>query len=148
MKANELSTGDIVWYGDCVHNIGGDYDVVFSLKRLTLDDFRFFAENDWTDRDFNEFIKPVELTGEILQRYGFKQTTDNPYWDYGYTQHDGTHDVYMKAKFINTRGIDCCELSFYTFGIMSCTIESVKIRYVHELQRMLGLCGIKMEFEI
>jgi len=59
--------GDWVYYGTDRPNMEGDYDVVFEIRQITLDDFKFWADNDWDDSVFEEFIKPIDLSDEILE---------------------------------------------------------------------------------
>lgn len=68
VKLNErsLMVGDWVYYGTDRPNMEGDYDVVFEIRQITLDDFKFWADNDWDDSVFEEFIKPIDLSDEIL----------------------------------------------------------------------------------
>lgn len=104
----------------------------------------------YSECDYDE-IRPIPIIPEILEKIGFIKKDifkDGEFWEYTYTQHDNAHDFYCKARFVESRGIDCCELSFYTYGILSCNVTSIKIRYVHELQHILKNCGIEKAIEL
>lgn len=73
-----------------------------------------------------EEIEPVPLTDEILQKH-FPDTTDGVIWHP--TNNPGKYEIIIPHK--TDRG----ETSCY-------------INYVHELQQILKICGIKKDIEL
>ena len=69
--------GDYILVGECYSNMDGDYDIFFNARPITIEDFKFWAENDWNKNDFNEFLAPITLTIEILEKNGFEY---DPYY--------------------------------------------------------------------
>lgn len=76
LTCKDLMVGDWVYFGECRSNMYGDYDVVHHEKQLTLEYFKFFADNDWNDYDFDEFLKPIPLTEKVLKKNGIKKVND------------------------------------------------------------------------
>ena len=100
MKATELQIGDWILYGDK------------PVKVLQLSEN---GKYDW--------VKPIPLTPEILEKNGWKETQ---YW----------HE-YQDGK--NT--IQCC-LPDMRGKINGIDIEHFKCEYVHQYQHLLRLCGL------
>lgn len=126
MKANELMIGD--WYlaSKQYSTIDGDYTLEFYPKKLTIDDLIFAKENDWNNCDWDEFTEPIQLTKEILEKNGFKL---------------------LKCK-IEMQS-DNSIITFYGNHldiIISEETEQIRfsknIKYIHELQHALRLCGL------
>lgn len=136
MEAKELMIGDWVYYGTCKSNMGGDYDVVFEAKQLTINDFKFFADNDWNDNDFEEFLQPIPLTQEILEKNG--------------ACHSNNDRLYMCNRLFEYNERE----KMWHVGHMNDSYESpqfdihLKIKYVHEFQHALRLWGIDKEIEL
>lgn len=100
MKATELQIGDWILYSDK------------PVKVLQLSEN---GKYDW--------VKPIPLTIEILEKNGWKETQ---YW----------HE-YQDGK--NT--IQCC-LPDMRGIINGIEIEHFKCEYVHQYQHLLRLCGL------
>lgn len=156
MKANELMIGDWVCHKDWpsipIRVCGISTKISFEHSLLWDEDNREYVRIErYSECDYDE-IKPIPLTSEILElNIGFIKKDvfkEGEFWQYIYSHHDNAHDFYCKARFVESRGIDCCELSYYTYGILSCNVISIKIRYVHELQHALKLCGIEKTIEL
>ena len=136
MKKEELTIGNYVNVAHQHSNIGGDYDLEFVPEKLTLEHFKFWAENDWNDTDFNEFLKPIPLTPEILKKNGFKQTSKREY-------------------IVVDRNYNYLLVDYYDpwFAIGNASDEEgewqafADIRFVHELQNALKLLGINIEIK-
>lgn len=130
MNDKELMIDD--WYlaSNQHSTMDGDYTLEFYPKRLTIDDLIFAKENDWNECDWNEFTKSIPLTSEILEKNGFKQA-DAFRKGYGYdfpSQYiEDMYPIYLRTNGI--WNIQCAEL--------------IDIKYVHELQHTLRLCGLK-----
>lgn len=126
MNAKELQIGDyvynkrtkeVVW----VFEIDGDRNVInnesdgyYSEKNIAIDD-----------------IEPIPLTLEILKRNGFELRGDFLY----HRIDDKPHHYDFKLK---NGGVFSSE--GYT---LKCGIYFLTIRYIHELQHFLKMCGLK-----
>lgn len=87
-------------------------------------------------------IEPIELTEEILVKNGFKKQEDVNEWSY-YKSKDG------KGQYMILWSMDYnyLEIGSYTeeFGEFN---RMGMMRYVHQLQHALRLCGIEKEIEL
>lgn len=87
-------------------------------------------------------IKPIPLTDEILVKNGFKKQEDVNEWSY-YKSKDG------KGQYMILWSMDYnyLEIGSYTdeFGEFN---RLGTMRYVHQLQHALRLCGIEKELTI
>lgn len=162
LKFSDLSVGDYVLWGKQKTNMGGDYDLEFCVKQLNLDDFVFMEENVWNEQDLNEFVKPIEITHELMNKLGFsKEETWTGIVQYSYVNEvkDGIEYHRMKFKLhecvyvtmnssqdiVKNIMVDC----FNKSGAFK--IERVKAsgaHYLHELQHAMRECGIEKEIEI
>lgn len=142
MKANELMLADwvnIINTGHAQVVMVDQYHIQTTYAKYLIDERK---------------LEPILITAEILKANGFIRKEiykDGDFWDYIYSQHDGVHDFYCKARFVDSRGIDCCEFSYYTYGILSCNVVSIKYRFVHELQhamRLIGLADLADNFKV
>lgn len=100
MKANELMIGDWIFYGDK------------SVKILQLSEN---SKYDW--------VKPIPLTYEILEKNGWKETQ---YW---HEYQDGNNSI--QACLPDMRG-----------RINGIEVEHFRCEYVHQYQHLLRLCGL------
>ena len=131
MKANELMIGDWVYNP-------------FTRKKLRLTFGR--------DIDLAEelCLEPIPLTAEILEKNGFEELMNESeevaakfgrkpeptgVWQYGFGQFDSVAYVpeqsFLRIKFME-----------------GCQADIANIKYVHELQHALRLCGIEKEIEL
>jgi len=139
MKAEELSIGLLVYVGHCHSNIGGDYDVEFVPERLTLEHFKFWAENNWDKNDFDEFLKPIPLTIEFLKDNAFVNVFR------------GRYEYKEEGKF----HIEISTIRGEIKWVRICTFDEEKdeenitcvkkMKYVHELQKLLQVCKVEMD---
>lgn len=127
MELTDLMVGDYIYVGECHSNMDGDYDVFFNARPITIEDFKFWAENNWDKNDFNEFLAPIPLTTEILEKNGFEY---DPYY------HNWIYDEFT----INYGHLIDEEEGDYLFIWVADT--SMKLTYVHELQHALRLCRL------
>lgn len=133
MKAEELSIGLLVYVGHCHSNICGDYDVEFVPEKLTLEHFKFWAENHWDKNDFNEFLEPIPLTAEILEKNKWCLCDDCEYvspFDIDFRtglRLFGFGEYYDKSGF----GVN-----------VGCVQLRKDLKYVHELQNLLSSLGL------
>lgn len=121
MKSKELMIGDWVYVAHQHSNQEGDYDIEFIAEKLTLNHFKFWADNDWNNSDFDEFLEPIPLTKEILEKNGFKFDGDCIY-------KLGDYKIVIEWS------------GGFLFGWVFCYKK--QLNYVHELQHVLNLCNV------
>lgn len=97
------------------------------------------------DFDFNEGgvfdgwmedICPIPITGDILLKNGFIKRNLHGYKE---------HYVYTYCTKLGTfefTALFNCEFSFLMFG------SAMRVKYVHQLQNILAIAGIDIEFKI
>lgn len=144
MKANELQIGDYVNYrGQIIkvtslYNKGGSNEVGWSDK-----------ESVWVNADN---VEPIPLTPEIFKKNGFKEGTYN-------ILDKGGYKTFPEYKYINREEVtdmskNLIKVSYsdvnggvydISFGIGSHIFD---LKYVHELQHTLRLCGIEKTIEL
>lgn len=161
LKFSDLSVGDHVLWAKQKTNIDGDYDLEFHVKQLNLSDFVFMEENVWNERDLNEFVKPIDITQDIMSKLEWKH---EKVWagviQYSFEEYvkDGIDyngckfnlrnsiivkmheedDVVMKIVF------DCFNKHGFLRGEKAKCDEP---HYLHELQHLMRDCGIENEIE-
>lgn len=127
MKATELQIGD--WYlaSEEYRDCYGKYNLGFYPKKLTIDDLIFAKNNDWDESDWDEFTKPIPLTSEILKLNGF---------------------LIKKIK-CELQIDDYTSIELYQDGVLYISKQlpnigriQIEIKFVHELQHALRLCGL------
>ena len=132
MKANELMIGDWVYNKHHKKNI-----------RLTQYDFFTHTHNDFGEQELAPFAKPttgrdlepIHLTPEILEENGFEY-------------HSGERGMYgvTTANYYAMEGSPHIFCDGDPFAVWF--EDEVPIRYVHELQHVLRLCGIEKDIEL
>ena len=127
MKANELSVGDWVYCTEF------DKQVIDRLE--CVEDIRVFLENAKLYTPLY-YIKPIPLTEEILKKNGLA-ITEFPFCAI-YFDEDTNYNLELSE---NKEGDIYWSISFDEYRI-------IRLRYVHELQHALRLCGIKKEIEL
>lgn len=138
MKAEELSIGLLVNVGHCHSNIGGDYDVEFVPERLTLEHFKFWADNHWDKNDFDEFLRPIELTTNFLKSNGFVNVFRGRY---EYRGENFVIEVSTIKEEIMWVVVTTFDDENYDNNNTTCI---KKLKYVHELQKLLQVCKVEM----
>lgn len=127
MKASDLMIGDWVVYTEFGKN---EID-----KIETLEPRRVWLEHGKTYVPI-EYIEPILLTTEILEKNGFvkDEKDDNMYyWNWSVIDDCISYDKETSKVRI-----------FYVSGLTFVKI----LQYVHELQHALRLCEIKKEIEL
>lgn len=120
MKATDLMIGD--W----VSCDGKNYRVAEIGGMVCLD-----AENElFASLDD---ISPIPLTPEILEKNGFKSYNNSSYQLRGV------------GVYISWRNVGRLNISF---GCAPITDAHINVKYVHELQHALKLCGIKKDIKL
>ena len=121
--------------------VDGDYDLEFIPEKLTLEHFKFWAENDWNNTDFDEFLKPIPITIDILEKNGFELNKK---------QSECMRNIYDGN--IMLFNFPLCKGFYIEWDIeedigMITDHCFIKFKYVHELQQVLRLCKIEKEIE-
>lgn len=130
MKTNELMIGDYIRNKRtkdivCVFEIDDDRNVInnepdgyYSEKNIYIDD-----------------IEPIPITPEILEKNGWKYNNYNNETEYDeeyYVNEDG-FDIHINCEKFEVRCIDSI---------------NIQLKYLHELQHALKLCGIEKTIEL
>ena len=125
MEAKDLMIGD--W----VQHASGKY---FRITRIDMrsDGSIHFACGHPHLWDYNNKFSPIPLTAEILEKIGFSKY-EMPSGDYEYKCHS------------NLVQISRCKSQYCWYISIEHVILCLKIKYVHELQHALRLCGIEKE---
>lgn len=129
MKTEELMIGDWVLYREEVLKVTSLY-----TKRGANEIGFGESEDFWVDISN---IEPIPLTPEILEKNGFEADDKNKdmlYWNWSICEDCVSYD-----KETGTIRI------FHTLGRL---VFVHPLRYVHELQHALRLCGIEKEIEL
>ena len=140
MKINELMIGD--WVNYSILNLNAK---VFSILGNHTIGIQFVDKNNKIEAIhglLEETIIPIPLTEEILVKNGFEKQEDVNEWSY-YKTKDG------KGQYMILWSMDYnyLEIGSYTdeFGEFN---RLGTMRYVHQLQQALRLCGIEKEIEL
>jgi len=152
MNANELMIGDLVQVAKDVCIKKGAI-----VKVCCIDEERVFPEkglkgcttckqidDDTTSGGvWCEFLKPIPLTPEILEKNGFKEILVEGFFR---LESNKDHD-YWCVEVSTTKGYELLHLDIEHIcdGIGQGGIDNLKICFVHELQHALKLCGIEKE---
>lgn len=142
IRLDNIMVGDWVLKGETRPNMGGDYDVIFFPAKITIEDFKFWADNDWNEYDFNEFLKPIDLTEKIIAK-NLRFVLETDYYrayvldsDHGEMRVEWAKDGNgMKTNFFKiTSGFG--DIAYY------------EIEYVHEFQHLLKFCRFKKDIDL
>ena len=92
-------------------------------------------------------FEPIPITPKILEKNGFIDKSFEANLKYKYFIHTNEYQLgyYTKTNSFNVykRGID----PFYTKDVFCCGFQNI-VKYVHELQHALKLCGIDKEMVV
>lgn len=135
MKGQEIMIGDFV----CIANRFAKVHDIDKVIGVEFIDGRYDVFNP-------EEITPIPLTGDILEKNGFKlreNCTSAWDWDKGEIsiQVSGLPDVFSRQTLTIYTSGGCVGAGFSTKR----TLSDLSIHYVHELQHALRLCGINKE---
>lgn len=94
-----------------------------------------------------ELLEPIPITPEILERNGFRLKEEGEsYTEYvSGDEHSIIALVFYKESIYDVDTVLDCELGF--FGGLN-RIHHCHVKYVHELQHALKLCGIPKNIEL
>ncbi len=147
MKAEELMIGD--WVLCDMYNPCDPY-----YPPGTMGVFQMRPE-DYTN-GLAEKYKPVPLTPEILEKNGF-DPNGIPEEVMPIEERDYSDDTYVWSNASNECDTHCQVCVYIDYHNNVCLFEAftsdshidgIKIRYVHQLQHALRLCGINKEIKL
>lgn len=135
MKANELMIGDWVQI-DEPDKYAGARGTICSLMHHHSDEgcyFHVFVQDlGVVMREvFNEDLRPIPLTAEILEKNGFERSKVFVEWKY---ENDNVYMIYKPFPYLRIEMEEC--------------IVAFPCEYIHELQHALRLCGITHEISL
>lgn len=128
MDISELMIDDWVCvktYTEAASNVGSTFYETWKPKRFSIDDFKeHYAETD---------LKPIPITGMLLQRNKFERYQDNV--DNYYIREIGRVKIkiYMRDIMGNWR------LRIESYPDLS---VHVLVKYMHEIQHVFRFCGL------
>lgn len=130
MKANELMIGDWVRITDddgCMtYSFSGMIEAIDELENVYVK-----APGDETAYPYSvDCVEPISLTPEILKKNGWKEYANSE-------DFHGPNCVFIKQKD-----------GYYGACIDNKRTVSGPLKYVHELQHALQLCGIEIEIKL
>lgn len=128
MRAEELMIGDWILVNDIPIQIQA-IDVIDN--EIMADDELYVLVGDKVHSE--DEIDPISLTPEILEKNGFNDDGEGVY---------GNDDSYLIPTY---RGVDAGTWETHIEPTEGIGDFSGKLRYVHELQHALRLCGINKE---
>ena len=134
-KATTLMVGDWIYRPDC-------NDRVTEIREngiIGTDKLRGLI-------GFNE-LKPIILTGEILEKNGFSRIDDSTYV-FSRTAGDGY--VKIRLQEIDDTEWDVLLENYDKFSdsMTKVTIDECNLLSVHELQHIINVCGINKEIQL
>lgn len=139
MKANELMLGDFVFhekYGNAItETIDNDFGDNPSVKLISenikhKDGYKYGY--CWCDLDE---IFPIPLTPEILEKNG---------WEYNNYNNETENE---EEYYVDRDGFDI-HINGEKFEIRCIDAVNIQLKYLHELQHALKLCGIDKTIEL
>ena len=131
MKANELKVTDFM-VGDWVMSFGAPHKVVGIRTDMFEPHIRTDMSDTWYEEGIENLLEPIPLTPEILEKNGFYRReipTRDEIGNYYHRKTDPS-SIFVSMSFDDGRD----------FGN--------EIKYVHQLQHLLKLCGIDKEIVV
>lgn len=139
MKANELTSKDLM-IGDWLMFEGTPFKIGCILEYNTV------RLCDWIDIVGIEYAQPVEITKELLEKNGFELKSESPYSQcFAIDFHDVDIDylvveLHPKANYVR--------VNYQTEKRkvqLSCSLGGC---HLHELQHLLKLCNIDIDWKV
>lgn len=141
MKANEIQIGDWVYSTFSKLPCKVTYLKLHESGYASVE-----TTNVLGVKDINS-LSPIPITAEILEKNGFvPKFLDGCLTEYLIYKDivDGLHEMYMRIAYFNTEEKEH-KLECFDCRTGGCQIW---IKYVHQLQHALRLCGIEKEIEL
>ena len=123
IKIRDLSVGD--W----VSVSSNGFSRITAVYLTPMGEMVELLKGEKYSRNFTEFIEPIPLTPEILEKNGFEENCGRWYNSEALMEFEQYKDGWCRT-------INCGEYSVYF------------IKYVHQLQRALRLAGVGKEIEL
>ena len=142
MKLNELQIGD--WVSTPIDFKDGSYVYVYD-RIASINIF-----GDYTTKEFDieggcEFLQPIPLTTEILRKNGLF------YDPFLYDEEDCDDDNFLPQHFEEDEdhNLEIVKDKGKIYWSINCAeYYIIELRYVHQLQHALRLCGIEKEIQL
>lgn len=144
ITAENLMIGDLMWIGKTKSNMDGDYDVSYIQERITLDHFKFWADNDWNKSDFAEFVRPIDLQNNIqlLEINSFERRGGGNFChSFEYGRYIEVINCYLPINKEEPLTVTIKKGDYRNF-MVECRLQ---IHYMHELQHAIRMCGTNDE---
>lgn len=131
MKVSDLMVGDLVYIHEPECK-GHRIDAIDELDGQVGADGEVYDECD---------IRPIPLTGDLFIKNGFSEQGDGCEWSY-YKEQDGKGQYMI----LWNKNYDYLEIASYTddYG----EFYRSGIRFLHEVQQAMRLCGVEKEIEL
>ena len=152
MKANELMVGDIFMVNKdvsfkngtivMVHGIDADrrfHELKGCATCVAIDDQDEMQGGVWLD-----YLDPIPLTPEILEKNGFKKCAGNERSVFKYEDDDYT----KKALYQVLWSANELYLEIAPYTSKTGEFNRFGVEFVHQLQHALRLCGIEKDIEL
>jgi len=132
MNVNELMIGDFVYLLKNKSEINGFYVIDQCPRKVTSvrsgGDVDYIQTDDCDVFYVSDCYRPIPITPEILEKNGFVYDSEDKLFK----------DIYPRISMVYAQ-YRLVENGYINYGEMS------EIKYVHELQHALKLCGIDKE---
>lgn len=138
MKANELMIGDWV-HCTKLDYAPENYVANMQVKQLYVADLDTYS---FKKLKYDE-IEPIPLTAEILNKNSFETNGNGIFAAYCPEDMHANLEISEHYHYDNEK----IEGGFY-WTINCCEYDIIRLRYVHELQHALKLCGIDKTIEL
>lgn len=136
MKANELQIGNLVF-------LGGQTVKVRSITRKKVG---VLKDNERTRLHYARLfeVEPIPITEEWLMKNGFKQSKKLivPFAIY---EGEINYCNIELRKYSNTIG---CDWSLHVDNQDLQSIANADVQYIHQIQNLLNLVGVKSDFKV
>lgn len=137
MKATELQIGDFVYANVYIYDPNHIPEIIPNPVKVTEIGTNVVVEYIFKNTIRNYILPldrliPIQLTAEILEKNGFKAPIFNSILNPERLQFALPTNEFIPSKFITRNLSD-------NFFMMN---DFIQIRYVHELQHALRLCGL------
>lgn len=133
MKGTDLMPGDLVTFKDCQND---EHPTIVKIWQIDAygDAFASIDGDEALDEiSINDEIVGIPLTPKILEKNGFIPAANGVSW---YLGDDDTDECLLMLNEIHNA------------FVMSTTGMTIGFQYVHQLQHLLRLCGIKKEITL
>lgn len=132
MQINELMIGDWVYRIDFNTPVPSK---IIGIEIVNYDKMEYIVDvlnkNGYNVQLYLNEIKPIPITTEILEKNGFVYDSEDKLFEDIYPR---ISMLYAQYRLVENGGINYGEMS--------------EIKYVHQLQHALRLCGIDKEIEL